>query len=42
MHINGIIYIYYSSQWVLDKCSKYLDGVIYNLEIAIKEDEADV
>lgn len=29
----------YSSLWVLDKCSKYLDGVIYNMELAIKEDE---
>jgi len=42
VHTNGILLIYILSQWVLDKCSKYLDGVIYNLEIAIKEDEADV
>ncbi|CAD8184074.1 unnamed protein product [Paramecium pentaurelia] len=32
----------YQCQWVLDKCSKYLDGVIYNMELAIKEDELDL
>ncbi|CAD8169311.1 unnamed protein product [Paramecium octaurelia] len=32
----------YQCQWVLDKCSKYLDGVIYNMELAIKEDEQDL
>ncbi|CAD8178315.1 unnamed protein product [Paramecium pentaurelia] len=35
-------YLYYYSQWILDKCSKYLDGVIYNMEIGIKEDEQDL
>jgi len=28
----------YDSQWILDKCSKYIDGVIYNLELSIKEE----
>ncbi|CAD8076454.1 unnamed protein product [Paramecium primaurelia] len=32
----------YQCQWILDKCSKYLDGVIYNMEIGIKEDEQDL
>ncbi|KAM3136860.1 hypothetical protein pb186bvf_011119 [Paramecium bursaria] len=32
----------YQCQWVLEKCSKYLDGVIYNMELAINEDEADL
>ncbi|CAD8090588.1 unnamed protein product [Paramecium primaurelia] len=32
----------YQCQWVLDKCSKYLDSVIYNMELAIKEDEQDL
>ncbi|KRW98821.1 hypothetical protein PPERSA_10592 [Pseudocohnilembus persalinus] len=29
----------YQSLWVLDRCSKYVDGVIYNLEISIEEEE---
>lgn len=29
----------YQGLWQLDKCSKYLDGVIYNLEFCLKEDE---
>jgi hypothetical protein len=29
----------YQSMWVLDKCSKYIDGVIYNLNESLKQDE---
>lgn len=32
----------YQGLWQLDKCSKYLDGVIYNLESCLKEDEQTV
>ena len=28
--------------WVLDKCSKYIDGVIYNLDQSLKQDEAHI
>ena len=28
-----------NSMWVLEKCSKYIDGVIYNLNESIKQDE---
>ena len=25
--------------WSLENCSKYIDGVIYNLEMSLKEEE---
>lgn len=25
--------------WMLDKCSKYIDGVVYNLDQSSKQDE---
>jgi hypothetical protein len=28
--------------WVLDKCSKYIDAVIFNLTLSIKQDEQAV
>ncbi|CAD8170855.1 unnamed protein product [Paramecium octaurelia] len=31
----------YQCQWVLDKCSKYLSGVIYNMEECMKEEEQE-
>ena len=40
MVINGTKFTYFS-QWVLEKCSKYLSGVIYNMEESMKEEEAD-
>lgn len=40
--INGIICEIDFSQWVLDRCSKYIDGVIYNLELSIKEEQAEI
>ncbi|KAL4456125.1 hypothetical protein ABPG74_014086 [Tetrahymena malaccensis] len=30
----------YQSLWILDKCSKYIDGVIYNLEMSLKEEDS--
>ncbi|EGR27411.1 hypothetical protein IMG5_195930 [Ichthyophthirius multifiliis] len=42
---NLIIVVLYNractqqSLWILDKCSKYIDGVIYNLLISLKEDD---
>jgi len=30
----------YQGLWILDKCSKYIDGVIYNLELSINEDQS--
>jgi len=32
----------YQAMWVLDKCSKYIDGVIYNLDQSLKQDEAHI
>ncbi|CAD8182405.1 unnamed protein product [Paramecium pentaurelia] len=29
----------YQCQWILDKCSKYLTGVIYNLDESMKEED---
>ena len=29
----------YQTLWKLDKCCKYIDGVIFNLEKSVKEDE---
>ena len=37
-----VLKIHIDSQWVLEKCSKYLSGVIYNMEESMKEDEADI
>jgi len=29
----------HQSMWVLEKCSKYIDAVIYNLKHSIKQDQ---
>jgi len=26
------------SLWILDKCAQYIEGVIYNLELSLEED----
>lgn len=31
-----------SSLWVLDKCTKYIDGVIYNIEMSLKEEDEEI
>ena len=28
----------YQGLWVLEKCSKYIDGVIFNIEKSLQED----
>ena len=42
MHIKGSNKKYNEfllySLWVLEKCSKYIEGVIYNLEMSLKEE----
>lgn len=34
------IFNFWNSLWILDKCSKYIDGVIYNLEMSLKEEDS--
>ena len=41
---NVIVLLYntaccHQSLWDLQKCSKYIEGVIYNIEASLKEDE---
>ena len=34
--------IRFNSLWLLEKCAKYIDGVLYNLHDSIKEDEINI